>query len=98
MINLEEACKIAIEKFIRKDYCNGLVDIVDIGDRWLLFGTMFGEPGVTEFGNCPYAVNKENGECKEFPISIIENFDLYYEGEVIEVPEEYRFTIKSVKP
>ncbi len=90
MIRLEEACQIALDNLVKKDYLNGLVDIVDIGDRWLIFGTMVENPKEVEYGNCPYAVDKETGECEEFPISIMENFDLYYAGEVVEVPEEYR--------
>lgn len=90
MIRLEEACQIALDNLVKKDYLNGLVDIVDIGDRWLIFGTIFEELGKVDYGNCPYAVNKETGECEEFPISIMENFDLYYAGEVVEVPEAYR--------
>ncbi len=46
-------------------------------------------------GNCPYAVSKETGECEEFPISIMKNFDLYYTGEVVEVPEAYRLIRKK---
>lgn len=92
MISLEEACKIAVENFVREDYLNGVVNIIDIGDRWLIFGTMFEEP-VVEYGNCPYAVSKDSGECEEFPISIMENFDLYYKGEDVEIPEEYRLLV-----
>lgn len=90
MICLDEACKIALDKLIKKNYFGGLVDIVDIGDRWLIFGTMTENPEEVEYGNCPYAVSKETGECEEFPISVMENFDLYYAGEIVEVPEEYR--------
>lgn len=93
MIYLEEACRIATEKFKQKGYFNGIVNIVDIGDRWILFSTMFGKSELIEYGNCPYAVNKENGEYMEFPLSVMENFDLYYSGEIVEVPEEYRLTI-----
>lgn len=91
MISLDEACKIAVENFVREDYLNGVVNIVDIGDRWLIFGTMF-EQSVVDYGNCPYAVSKISGACEEFPISIIENLDLYYKGEAVEVPEEYRLS------
>lgn len=90
MISLDEACKIALNNLVKKDYLNGIVDIIDIGDRWLIFGTVFEDPGIVEYGNCPYAISKETGVCEEFPISVMENFDLYYAGEVVEVPEKYR--------
>lgn len=92
MITVNEACKIAIDNFVKKDYLRGVAEVVDIGDRWLFFSRFSEEPGV-EYGNCPYAVNKETGECKEFPISIIENFELYYNSDPVypsEIRDEYK--------
>lgn len=88
MISLDAACKIAMENLMRKDCLEGIVGILDIGGQWLIFGTAFEEAG-PEYGNCPYAVNKETGECKEFPISVMENFDQYYNGEPVAIPKAY---------
>ncbi len=90
MISLDKACEIAVEGLVKKEYLKGIVAILDIGRQWLFFGTLFKEPG-PQYGNCPLAVNKETGECKEFPISVVENFDMYYNGEPVEIPEKYRY-------
>lgn len=90
MISLDEACKIAVESLVRKDYLRAIVEITDIGDRWIFSGKLF-EGNAPEYGNCPCTVNKETGECEEFPFSVVENFDRYYDGEDVEVPEKYRY-------
>lgn len=35
MITVNAACKIAIDNVVKKDYLRGVVEVVDIGDRWL---------------------------------------------------------------
>lgn len=88
MSNFSVACEKAQKSLIRQGYKKGFGEICDLGDKWLFIGRRF-EIGVVDYGNCPVAVDKQNGQCKNFPLSILENYDAYYESETVEIPEEY---------
>ncbi|SCH84850.1 Uncharacterised protein [uncultured Clostridium sp.] len=88
MMDFMKACDLARNIFVKRDYKDGLCEIFDSGDRWIFFGRIF-EEGVVEYGNCPVTVDKETGQCEDFPISDIQNYDLYYESKPIKVPSEY---------
>lgn len=88
MMDFMKACDIARDKFIKQEYKDGFCDICDIGDRWLFIGRSL-DKGVAEYGNCPVTIDKETGKVDEFPFSLVENYDLYYESEGIEIPPQY---------
>lgn len=88
MMDLLEACDVARDRLRKQGYKNGLCEICDLGDKWLFFGRTF-DKGIVDYGNCPVTVDKETGQYENFPISIMENYDLYYKSKDIEVPPEY---------
>lgn len=88
MMKFLDACELAKNVLVKRDYKDGFSEICDLGERWLFFGRTFNK-GVVEYGNCPVSVDKETGQCEDFPISNVENYDLYYESESVEVPTQY---------
>lgn len=88
MIGFANACESARKHLVKEGYKSGFTGICDLGESWLFLGRMF-EKGVPDYDNTPVTVNKENGECEDFALSLLENLKRYYDAPDIEIPKEY---------
>lgn len=86
MINFDMACNEALD-FLKKNNDDiGLDEVCSLSDRWIFVGY-----GGGPYGNVPVTVHKTTGEIEQFPLSVVENQDLYYKVSVpVAVPEKYR--------
>ena len=95
MISFEAACKLAYERWYKKDINFKMGDAVDIGDAWV-FGNEWrkplepGELRMPVLGWAPPCVMKETGEVGPFPVPPIENLERTRKGKRLEVPEKYK--------
>ena len=80
MKSLVECCRIALKHYRTPNA--KVLEITDIGDRWIL---ICGQGGEYIYGNIPITVNKETGvvEADRFTPEI---FDLYYNNPDVPIP------------
>lgn len=89
MISFEQACEIAYNHFLKTKEQKGIADIDDLGDSWLFWGRDL-PLEVTQYGNTPIMIEKENGDAFYFNAYAPNNIEKTLEAKKMEVPEQYK--------
>ncbi len=88
MLDFNTACKKARENLMKQGYKNGIDGIYNLGDKWLFFGRMF-DAGIPDYGNTPITIDKNTGTIADYPLSVVDNLESYYEAKEIRIPKEF---------
>ena len=89
MIGFMKACEIAKKKMINNGYLPGFVEIRENDSMWFFSGRMT-KGNKTEYGNIPFSVDKNTGECNPFLMFAPGHIIKYLDTEPVTIPEEYK--------
>lgn len=88
MMEFLDACQKAITEMKKNKFIEGFVEIREDSDAWYFFG-IFDSDNKMNYGNLPYAVKKNNGECDVFPMFAPGNFLKMSQTKQIDIPSKY---------
>lgn len=86
LVKFQEACKTAVEYFLREWGDGSLDSVKDIENKWLFYGGqggMYGRQGIT--------IDKKSGEIDLFYLPDEGNFELLDKAVEISVPKEFKY-------